>query len=498
MRSKKRWLVVGLAMTGLGTVVAGYGAWQVSTEVILAGLILGELGLVLCTPSLVGLIARVGRVLPLAPRIALRDLARNRAAAAPAISAVMAAVAGSVAIGAYLSSSRAQHEAGYLPSLPPGYAMVVNGPGPDAPPITAPERLTQAMRASLPVADIVRLEEPACPADAPQGTYCGLGLRMPEERRCPLWALPSEPTAAQKKAAARDDRCRDGGGYGWLSGPSLFAAVDDGSTVATLTGAAADDAAAAAATLRAGGVVVADERFVVDGRATLTIARPGQQTEQPVEEKDLPSVTAPAYVLRTGVLADGAVIYSPQVVAAAGLRTTLAGLLAATTRMPTQAEVDRLNAKLHDLDEGVYVSVERGPQTQEPPELVVLAIAAGLITLGAAGIATGLAAADEWADLSTLAAVGASPRVRRLLSLSQSGVIAGLGPLLGVTAGLGASFAALYALNQGYTDSWPVRLPYPVVVPWKSLAIVLVVPLVAMLGTGLLTRSRLPIERRTG
>jgi putative ABC transport system permease protein len=33
-------------------------------------------------------------------------------------------------------------------------------------------------------------------------------------------------------------------------------------------------------------------------------------------------------------------------------------------------------------------------------------------------------------------------------------------------------------------------------VPWQALGIMLAVPLVAMLGAGLLTRSRLPIERR--
>jgi len=41
--------------------------------------------------------------------------------------------------------------------------------------------------------------------------------------------------------------------------------------------------------------------------------------------------------------------------------------------------------------------------------------------LAAAAIATGLATADGRADLATLGAVGASPRVRRLMSLSQSG-----------------------------------------------------------------------------
>jgi putative ABC transport system permease protein len=109
----------------------------------------------------------------------------------------------------------------------------------------------------------------------------------------------------------------------------------------------------------------------------------------------------------------------------------------------------------------------------------------------------GLAAADGRADLSTLAAVGASPRVRRALSLSQSGVIAGLGSLLGALAGLGAAAAVLFALNRAYADLWPAPAPYPIAVPWLNLGpALLVVPLISMLGGGLLTPSRLPIERR--
>ncbi len=163
--------------------------------------------------------------------------------------------------------------------------------------------------------------------------------------------------------------------------------------------------------------------------------------------------------------------------------------------MPTVAEQDRFQGAL-GTDYEVYV--ERGPGSQPATSaLLVLAIVAGLITLGAAAIATGLAAADGRADLGTLAAVGASPRVRRGLSLSQSGVIAGLGSLLGTAAGLGGSVAVLVVLNRGYADLWPAPTPYPIAVPWLNVGIaVLVVPLVAMLGAGLLTRSRLPIERR--
>ena len=90
-----------------------------------------------------------------------------------------------------------------------------------------------------------------------------------------------------------------------------------------------------------------------------------------------------------------------------------------------------------------------------------------------------------------------SKAVRRGLSLSQSGVIAGLGSLLGAAAGLGAAVAVLTALNQQWATRWPAPVPYPITLPWLSLVIaLLVVPGIAMAGAGLLTRSRLPIERR--
>jgi len=76
-------------------------------------------------------------------------------------------------------------------------------------------------------------------------------------------------------------------------------------------------------------------------------------------------------------------------------------------------------------------------------------------------------------------------------------VIAGLGSLLGAVAGLAITTAVLFALNQREAGLWPAPAPYPISVPWLNIAIaLLVVPLVATLGAGLMTGSRLPIERR--
>jgi putative ABC transport system permease protein len=83
VRSRRRWVLVGAVLVLGGAVLAGFGALRVREMLILAGLILAELGLVLVTPAFVGLITAAGRSLPLGPRIALRDPARNRAATAP-------------------------------------------------------------------------------------------------------------------------------------------------------------------------------------------------------------------------------------------------------------------------------------------------------------------------------------------------------------------------------------------------------------------------------
>ena len=125
---RAHWLALGVALVVGGAALAAFGATRTSPAVILTGLILGELGLVCCTPTLIGALARLGRVLPLAPRIALRDASRNRAAAAPAICAVMAAVAGSVALGGYLASDAARDARSYRPALPTGHVLVTPGP----------------------------------------------------------------------------------------------------------------------------------------------------------------------------------------------------------------------------------------------------------------------------------------------------------------------------------------------------------------------------------
>ncbi|WP_410597477.1 FtsX-like permease family protein [Amycolatopsis sp. lyj-23] len=229
--------------------------------------------------------------------------------------------------------------------------------------------------------------------------------------------------------------------------------------------------------------MVSDARNVDAGRVTLAVAA----QNGPVDH----TVTAPAFTLPHRPHAPIALL-TATTATALGLGTIPFTVAATTSRMPTADEQDRLQARLGQEFE---VRVDRGTQQDGQP-LMVLAIVAGVVTLAAAALATGLAAADGRADLATLAALGASPRMRRALSLSQAGVIAGLGSVLGTLAGVGTAIAVLTSLNQATADVWPVQQPLPIIVPWLNIGTALVVvPVIAMLGAGLLTRSRLPIER---
>jgi len=476
--ARRRWLLLGLAMATLGALVTAGGAQRSSDTVVLTGLIIGQVGLALCTPALVGLVARVGPRLRLPSRIALRDTARNRASAAPAIAAVMAAVAGAVTVGVVYNSLEASYGDPHVEFIP-GTAVVDYWEGPDAP---DPATIERAVRATLPVTAVHRLWRVDPPADSGEPFAFSQAL-MPPEAVCPYWDRAWDLSRAEQEDAAADPRCAAG-----PLQPFRHVVVADETALPALTDAEPADRAAAAAVLREGGAVATDPRLLVNGEVIL-----GELTED-AGPRYADTLTVPAHLLTTGS-PRYSVIVSPEAARAAGLVPQLGTLLFTTERMPTQAEQDAFLAALAEVGTTGYVA--SGPVSlTRAPMLLLLMAAAGLTALGAAAIATGLAAADRRGDLSTLAAVGAPPRVRRLLSLHQSGVVAGLGTVLGLLAGLGAAVAVLVGMNQQQTVIWPADPPIPITVPWLIPVALLAVPVVAMLGAGLLTRSRLPIERR--
>ncbi|WP_035699541.1 FtsX-like permease family protein, partial [Glycomyces tenuis] len=69
-RLKKRWPIIGLITVGVGMAAGFAGVVLWSMPLMAAAIVAIQLGLVMCTPLLVSLVAKLGRWLPLAPRMA--------------------------------------------------------------------------------------------------------------------------------------------------------------------------------------------------------------------------------------------------------------------------------------------------------------------------------------------------------------------------------------------------------------------------------------------
>ncbi|GIJ45863.1 hypothetical protein Val02_27490 [Virgisporangium aliadipatigenens] len=502
-RLRHRWTVLGVLMAGGGVALATLGARSENSNATMFGLVLGQLGLVLCTPALVALIARLGSRLWLPVRIALRDAGRNRSATASAISAVLGAVAVSAMIATLVASTDSRSMKSTSPGmLPIGYATALvdtSGSDPDSPIVLPPPEaapaLERALRDSLPAADVVPVRTITCvPAES---TKCGVSVDIPQDRRCPYWERTGPLSKAEQKAARRDERCAvEVNSFG--NSVYLYNLVIEPELLNRVLKLDRATVEKAVQVLNAGGVLVRDDRYVVDGHVTLRVH--GLPDAVPTErgQPEGKPVRVPAMVFPEGAEVP-TLVMTPATVTAVGLWSRPNGFVVATTRMPSQAERDRVLDAVARVPGSYRIDVERLPQPERGnPFLLVIAVVAGFIALGAAAIATGLAASESRADLSTLGAVGASPIVRTLLSASRMGLIAGLGSVLGIVAGVAAAIAVINGNNHAYAESWPPQ-PFviPIVIPWSNVAISLVaVPAVAIGLAVLFTRARLPIERR--
>jgi putative ABC transport system permease protein len=480
VRIRRHVPVIGLVIVALGVVVALLGAGTGrNVNLILVGVVITELGLIVLTPSLITLASRLGRRLPFAPRLALRDAARNRSTASPAVAAVMASMIGAIAISIVATSNTDLDRRRYEPRLPTNVAYVpistvaVEG----MPPPPSARAVTAALKAGLSTTGVVDVYSPGQPACV---------ARPATAQPCPYTDI--ELTDPNRPTGAGELRSRYGGSA--LS----QVIVDDGTAVSALFGKAEPRAEAA---LRAGKAVVVDAAPVKNG--TITVQA---QADGAVSAK---SVTVPAVVVSDGFPA-AQLIIPPSVTAKLdGYPPQLTGVLAMLSRHPTTTQRQAVNKTLAELQPDLQIITEDGFHDSTLWQLYVLVGAASLVALGAAAVATALANIDGRADLVTLGAVGASLRTRRIVSMSRAGVIAGLGCLIGTAAGFVPAVAwikrqtnSLSGIPHGsYGSSPSLRAQLRLVIPWPEIVIAAIgIPAVAVVIAGLLTRSRLPVERR--
>lgn len=278
-----------------------------------------------------------------------------------------------------------------------------------------------------------------------------------------------------------------------------------------LTG-VADPAADAA--LAAGGAVAMDRTYLApNGRISTAVSRNGTVSGGAVPASNasgndvdaagssLPTIvdveSVPA-VLGTWSATPLGVILSPEAAERLGWASAPGGLVVSPGTPATAAQAASLALAVEAATgDYVRVAVEPGTNlhaadgTRQP--LIALLIVVLLLAAGTVVVVTALGLADAKPDLATLAAVGAPPRIRRLLTGWTAGFVAFLGCLFGGAVGLVPAWGLLrliQTIRRGFAD--------PIVVPWSALAGALVaIPLIAAAIGTLLPRSRLPAVART-
>jgi putative ABC transport system permease protein len=438
--SNMRWLIGGLLVAAGGAAAAVLAAGPTGNIIMVtAGTMVILLGVTASTPVLVTAAGRLARRLPLAVRLAARHAARHRLRTAASAAAVCTAVAGSMALMLYNSAETTTN----LMLQPNAHTGQVLVPAPAAAHLT-PARLREI--------------ESALPARASVSLTV-----LAEQARMTMVDLPP-----------------DGGENGFPADPSRVVAVGGADVIRLVAGA---DAPLAALTALRDGAAVAFYPELVSG-GTLAIG----------ENVRLPAVLVPAPDYYTDL--PGAVL-SPKAASQHRLAARPGGVVIDTTRAPTAAEIAVANSRV------LAAQVEADPTNADPAEaavgsipqtngrdygamFLVLAMVSGVVTLAASAVAVGLATSEMRTDLSTLAAVGAGPRLRRRIAAAQAGLIVGIGAMLGMVGGI-APAAGMVAFRKDL--EWHV--------PWLPLAITLLIaPALAVVATTLLTRPRLVLVRR--
>ena len=470
----------GLPIKGLVLVAAGAAAvlalgrgGPAAESTIMFGTLTMIAGAIMLTPAVIGLAGSLSRYLPVSLRYAARDSARNRTRTTPAVAAVMAVVAGVTVIGVGSASTFERDRRDYEPR-------------------TAAGTMT------------IELDQETLPADAKviadkiRGELPGRALRT-------VWKPPWYPQGVEPRSATvlepgcskPDPRTCTFEGPQGIGGLISGVAAADAPTLAALSGRPLSQEQRRV--LDEGGVLILDWPAESPGDtiqiATYIQTDPEADSVSGVRKVRLPAAALSDTALRTDRTYAADFVVSPQTAKRLGLSLIADRLVV----LPGVPEVSKdQEARVRELMQGLGyrgdISVEGGYDEPSEPLLLIIGLIGGLVVLVGTATATALALDDARPDITTLAAVGASPGARRRIAMALAGLIGILGTGFGVLVGAVPAIALTWPQPLDNGQAVPV-----IDVPWSLLGLVVLgVPLLVVVGAGLLTRSRLPLGRRAG
>jgi len=410
---------LGIALTAIGAAVRLGGDSGLSVWLLLGGAVLGTLGFGSSSSWFLGQLERTAARLPLASRIALRDTARARSRNGPLVTAMLAATAATIALAAYQSSVEVSNLAHWRPTLLADQVFISGAGAAQAGP-EAVRQLGATAGARIPGA--------------------GSDARF-------IWVSPTNsadpnlPLVTQNVTVGDADVLRALGGE---------AALDD---------------------LAAGKVIVLSEKPADLTSVTVHI----DPTDGSTGSKEV----VPARVVAlgvTGVDLPGAVIplaTAERLGIPAGQSQRYVLCLGHPVSDAELAAVGSIVGQYPDT----WTDSARPPQQAGAGFRLALIVASLLFALTVTGIAVALGEAESRPEQRTLLAVGADPRLRRRITAARAGIIALLGGLLAVPAGLLPIWGLLLSRKA------PLVIPGPEIV-----AVVGLLPFLAIVATYVLSR----------
>lgn len=446
----RRMLLVGIVLIAVGVALTAGGAamrrdWgdQMGVLLLLAGAVVGILGFGAWSPWLVESFERLSARLPAAGRIALRDTARARSRSGPIVTAILASLAATVALAAYIASTQAVSDAKWKPWARPDQILLA---GEDAARLGPSVARELGAVAAAPIPWMRGSEDPNRSVEFLYGD-----------------AVEGAPEVTWEGGGPNCADCVGDASMPTIGDPVLLAAFG---------------AESATADLDKGEVLLSLERPLVARQVTAVIMGIFPDTGEP---RFIKSVALPARVVITGIgerhyLPDA--LISQELAARLGLEEGDTNRYLLRLNHPVgEADLAQAAALVAPYYPETWADASLGPPHPGEGLRWLILIGSLLLALSVTGIAVALGEAESRPDQRTLLAVGADPGIWRRIAAARAGVLALLAGALAVPAGLLPTWGLLASRDA------------PLVVPLPEVAVAIVLlPLAGIVGALLISR----------
>lgn len=429
-------------------------------------------GAVMTVPYVLRMTGALAGHLPVAGRIAVRDVSRLRTRATASVGAVLATVAvcaSALVLGASLDGYAAKR---YAPSYPAGSGAFVSRSFGD------PNSTSGA--ASQDAIDKIRTAAPGATAwwSTSEGLYASCAAASVAGPEGLLVHAVDEDGIDGLNLTAAQRAALNNGGVIVLTGPTTNS--DDGYASTPL----GYGASLTANSVKGGKVDVVRATQASDG------------TTSSCKKISLPATTgSPTTITHGYTILGSALLVKRSALTSMGLHAPLTAVTVPwhgdmSTR--TQRQLQALTPR------GMEFSVERGYDSPMAAVLAALTAAFALIVLLTTVVSTLLNDAESRADAATLATVGAPSGMRRRITGAHAAAIGVIGAATGIVIGIVPGLVlAREATGHTYDEHGVHSEPGTYVIPWWPLIIMLVgVPLLAAAISMIFARRTPPLTRR--